>query len=146
MEGLVKLLGLVAQFALGAERGGQQPPRIIVAIACGVGISLAAFGAVGCFIAALWVGLLPALGPVGAPLVCAGVLLLICVILALFAFFSSRRRSPPPIAALSDAFQGFDPGPFLRQHKFDLLIGALLLGLMTGVARSRGTRPPFNRR
>jgi HAMP domain-containing protein len=137
MEGLVKLaVSLIAQRALGSERG-YRPPHILAAMACGLAAAFVMAAALGCLVAALWREALPAAGPVGAPAICAGALILLCGLLALAAALLMRRRSPPSISPLVDLFQNVDAGYFIRNHKVDMLMGAALLGLLAGVgARS----------
>jgi hypothetical protein len=137
MEGLVKLaVSLLAQHALGNDRG-HRPPHILAAMACGFAAALVMAALLGCLIAALWREVLPAAGPVGAPAICAGALILLCAVLALAAVRLMGRPNPAPPSPLADLFQNFEAGHFIRNHKFDMLMGAALLGLLTGVvARS----------
>jgi hypothetical protein len=53
---------------------------------------VALLAAIGCAVAALWIYLIPYAGPVGAPLIISGALLVLCVILALAAYLTGRRK------------------------------------------------------
>src|ERR1700731_1797748 len=79
--------------------------RRMTAAAWGAVLATAfAAASVGCAVTALWVFVLPEVGPVGAPLIAAAALLLLCLLLLAIARNALRRRSPPlPAAAVPDA-------------------------------------------
>ena len=87
--------------------------------------AIAALAAAGCAIAAIWLALLPAIGPVWTPLLIGAVLAGIAGILVLLI---SRR---PRDGRLGD---GEDPTALLsaimRDHKASLLLGAALAGML----------------
>ena len=67
--------------------------RLVSAAACLAVVALVAgLAAVGCAVAALWIYLIPYAGPVGSPLIVAGILLALCVILLIAAYFIARRK------------------------------------------------------
>ena len=73
-----------------------------------------------CALTALWIGLLPSCGPVGAPSIVAGILCGVC--LSLLGLMRRRRGSVPA------------PNPPGGQSAIPLLIGGLLAGLAMGSA------------
>lgn len=69
-------------------------------------VALAAlFGALGCGVAALWIYLIPYAGPVGAPLILSGGLLVLCVILLAVACGIARREPKVKSADFATAFK-----------------------------------------
>ena len=87
----------------------------------------------GCICAAVWTGLVPSLGPVGAPLIVSALCVIVGGILALTAWALTRRRTPvraqPELqieALLAEA------GQIIKEHKGAALILAALLGMMAG--------------
>ena len=89
--------------------------------------AIAAIAAVGCAIAAVWLALLPAIGPVWTPLVIGAVLAGTAAILV---FLMSRRPRRGRLSA------GEDPAALLsvilRDHKMSLILGAALAGMLAG--------------
>ncbi len=95
-----------------------------------------AIGAVGCISASVWIYALPLVGPVGAPLVVAGLLLVI----GLAAFLAPRLGRepvvpPPPVPAITPELVLAEATHLLRDHKLPVLLGALLVGLSEGTKR-----------
>ena len=93
--------------------------------------SFAAAG-LGCVLTGLWIFLLPHVGPVGAPLVVGGLLLL-----ASFALLASTRtaRIPPPAAPPVDILPALavaEVTDLLKAHKGSVLLAAVLAGLTAG--------------
>jgi len=95
MDGLIKLVLAVITHVATARRLGTVAPRLIAATVLAVMALMIALGAIGCAVAALWIFLLPQLGPAGAPLVAAGALLVLCGIL-LGGAYAVLRRQPKP--------------------------------------------------
>ena len=86
----------------------------------------------GCLCAALWIGLIPALGPVGAPLAVAGLCIVVAGILALIAWSLIRRRRAPVSPQLQfDALLG-EGSRLINEHKGAALLVAALLGMLAG--------------
>jgi hypothetical protein len=87
--------------------------------------AIAAIAALGCVIAAIWLALLPAIGPVWTPLLIGAVLAGIAGILVLLILRRPRggRRSDgeDPAALLS---------AIMRDHKASLILGAALAGML----------------
>jgi hypothetical protein len=111
--------------------------RMTVAAWC---VALATvFGAAsaGCAITALWVFVLPEVGPVGAPLIAAAALLFLCLPLLAIARSVLRRRPPPPPApALPDAaipaLLVAEASRLLEENTGAALLAALLAGATAG--------------
>lgn len=133
MGDLIKLALLLAEFASG-QRGRQatgHAARIAVTAVAGACCGVAA---IACALVALWLYVLPQVGPTGAPLVVAGVLLGMC--LALFALVQYRfRPRPPPAAGVAPSVLIAEATRLLNENKGTVLLAALLAGLVAG---SRG--------
>jgi hypothetical protein len=131
-----RLLG--ALVALG-QIGLAAATRISIMVLCSAFAAVAATGAVGCLVAALWVAALPHLGPAGAALAAAGALGLISLIpIALVFTIGHRGRrqarvSPDTQTALIEVSR------LLKESKGAMLLGALIAGLAAGSAH-RGSR------
>jgi hypothetical protein len=137
METLKTLLALLARL-VSVERIGAAAGRAAAAAALGAVAVLFVVAALGCAAAALWLFALPYVGPVYAPLIVAGVLLLIAlVILAVARGVLRRQRATPAsvtsaeLAALLEAAE-----PLLQEHKGTVLLAALVAGLVAGGRRS----------
>ena len=103
----------------------------VVLLVAGFGALLAA-GGLGCAAAALWNALLPPLGPVGAPLVVAGVTLTLAGALALVASSLMRRARPRPVEMLdTDGLLG-EASRYVNEHKGAALLAAALAGVIAG--------------
>ena len=93
--------------------------------------AIAAIAALGCAIAAIWLALLPAIGPVWTPLLIGAVLAGIAGILVLLA-----TRRPRARGRLAGSGDGMDTAALLsaifRDHKTSLLLGAALAGMLAG--------------
>ena len=106
--------------------------RMLAAGVIGVVATLLIAVAWGCLCAALWIGMIPALGPVGAPLAVAGLCIVIAGILALIAWSLIRRRRAPVSPQLQfDALLG-EGSRLINEHKGAALLVAALLGMLAG--------------
>jgi len=74
------------------ERWKKKAKLIGIAAVLAAAALAAFFGALGCAVAALWIYLIPYVGPVGAPLILSGGLLALCVILLAAAYLLARRK------------------------------------------------------
>jgi len=144
MEGLIGLvLPILAQLTP-ANGGIRHAPRTTADLACVLLAALAAIAATGCLVAALWLWLLPQIGPVAAPVACAVALIFVGSMLVLMGVRFRRRRRTAPSPMLAGRLNDIDVEKFIRAHKSDLLIGALVAGLVLGgfaPQRSRTDRP-----
>ncbi len=103
---------------------------IIVALGAIFGIA-----AIGCGLAALWLSVLPHLGPVGGFLIVAAVLLVMSVAMALVLRLDDASPAPPPRQALATREFLTDASRLLSDNKGTALIAALLVGLGEGTRK-----------
>lgn len=121
-----------------AARGiGSASRRMTAAAWCAILATAFATASAGCGIAALWVLVLPKAGPVGAPLIAAAALLLLCLaLLATIRFILRRRPAPVPAAAVPDAAVPAlliaEASRLLDENKGAALLAALLAGATAG--------------
>jgi len=96
-------------------------------------LALAAFGSAA---TALWIVVLPSLGPVGAPLVVAASLSIVTLILAMAGWLIVRRNRPRPDVAAAPEFLLSEATRFFSEHKGAVLVAALVAGM----AAANGSR------
>lgn len=110
-----------------ATRATQAGRRFAYVSALTVGTVATGAASAACALTALWIGLLPSCGPVGAPLIISGILCGGC--LSLLGLLRSGRRP-------GDATPGANAAskPPNGQSAIPLLIGGLLAGLAMGSA------------
>ena len=103
---------------------------------CVVAVTLVAAGcgvaAVACGLAALWIYALPHVGAVGAPLVVAGVLVVMVLGMLAVMRYGLKRRAPPA-AGLTPALLQAEATRLLKEHKGSVLVAAVLAGLVAGM-------------
>jgi hypothetical protein len=128
---LALLAPILVQLAA-AESGVGRMRRAMPALVCVALASLGAAAAAGCLVAALWLWAMPQIGPVAAPAVCAAVLMLVCVILMQVASRLTDRRKAGTNPVLVEFCRHIDGARLIRDHKSDLLIAALVAGLIAG--------------
>jgi hypothetical protein len=135
----VLLKGSAMAFADTVSAGGVgfAARRMMVAALCVALATVFATASVGCAVTALWVSVLPEVGPVGAPLIAAGVLFLLCLPLLVIARSILRRRPQPLSApALPDAaipaLLIAEASRLLEENKGAALLAALLAGATAG--------------
>lgn len=111
--------------------------RALMAAAAIMLAAVLVLAALGCALTALWLYLLPLVGPAGAPLIVSGVLLSLGLVTLLLPRLAARQSPPPPVAA---------PGPtpdvliaeasrLVRDNKVPVLLSALLVGLCEGARK-----------
>jgi hypothetical protein len=120
-----------------AGRMGTAARRMTAAAWCAVLATALAAASVGCAVTALWVFVLPEVGPVGAPLIAAAALLLLCLPLLAIARNVLRPRSAPlPATAVPDAaipaLLIAEASRLLEENKGAALLAALLAGATAG--------------
>lgn len=120
--------------------------RVATVAVCGLLTVAFVFGAVGCAVAALWLYVAPTVGPIGAPLVCAGALLVVAGGLTLAPRLSRRRRRRGPQTAAAQPTAPVSGEAILeeiiqlfKQHKGIALAIALVVGALVG---NRHHTPP----
>ncbi len=127
MSELLKLT--LALLGSGVSRqGGKTAERVAHATIAAGAVALCLVGALACALTALWIYLLPHIGPVGAPLIVSSVLLLIA------AGVLMRKPRPPAPRAPEIAPEALlrEASRLLKAYKVEALIAALLAGLVAG--------------
>jgi len=140
MDGLIKLVLAVITHVATARRLGAVAPRLIAATVLAVMALMIALGAIGCAVAALWIFLLPQLGPAGAPLVAAGALLVLCGILLGGAYALLRRQAKPAdllTEVLHHAAATAENPLAYESRLVVLLLGALAAGVSAAAKATR---------
>lgn len=136
-------MGSLLKLALSALASSQSPAlriftgRVVAAAVLGGLAVLLGAAAWGCLCAALWLGLTPSLGPVGAPLVVAGACVVFAAILGFVAWNLTRRRRPTVNPALQAEALLAEASRLINEHKGAALLGAALIGMMAGNGRRR---------
>lgn len=140
MGGIVKLALTVLAEITALSRARKRAPRVAVAALLLTLTLMLVVASLGCAIAALWIWLLPLVGPWEAPLICAGVLALIAVALAGGGYWLMRSRGglSTGTGTLAAALETGDFAPLIYEHKWLLLALAALSGAATA-EKSRKT-------
>lgn len=131
MDGVAKLILATIEHRVGrVMRDGATRLAGVSAVMLLAG-SFAAAG-IGCVMTGLWLFLLPHVGPVGAPLIVGGILLLASV--ALLASIRTSRAPPPPVPSVDilPALAIAEITNLFKAHKGSALIAAVLAGLTAG--------------
>ena len=132
IEGLLRLATMAAQASGKAGSIGRTTGRMTAAALCASLAAVSAIAAGGCAAVALWLWAIPHVGPVGAPLVAAGGLLVFCAVLMIVAreIVHRRRRAAGSVPAsglrLDEAVRLFN------ENKGTVLLAALVAGLVAG--------------
>ncbi|HYL32898.1 MAG TPA: phage holin family protein [Stellaceae bacterium] len=128
MGGIVNLaLAILAEITT-FERIRKRAPRIATAVLLVVLAFAVVAGGFGCAVAALWIWLLPVVGPWGAPLICAGVLILMAGGLIGGGYCLARSRPKTVNSTLATAIESGDFAPLIHEHRWLLLTLAALSG------------------
>jgi len=115
-----------------AQRSGRAAERLACVAACALVAAGCGIAAVACGLAALWIYLLPHVGSVGAPLVIAGVLVVMGLgVLAVMRY--GLKRPAPPAARITPALLQADATRLFKEHKGSVLVAAVLAGLVAGM-------------
>jgi hypothetical protein len=130
MGSLLKLvLSALAASSRGSAFAALTGRMAVAALLGGFAVLLVA-AAWGCACAALWIALIPALGPAWAPLVVAGACLAMAGILALIAWLVMRRRRARPSDGLQVDVLLAEAGRVINEHKGAALLAAALAGML----------------
>ena len=124
--------------AMAAREAKDAAVRGVLCLVAGLLATTLILGAVGCAMAGLWIYVGRHLGPVAAPLITAAALLILAGLALLLPRLPHRRRRPRvanidpavSVTALVDKLPGL-----YRDHKTTILLGAVLLGLLSGRGR-----------
>ncbi len=133
---LPKLISLAVSQALAAHTPNVSPQpgflaKLGLSLVATLVAALCVIAALACTMAALWCFLLPHIGPVGAPLIVAAVLLLIAII-TLVALRPHQAKAAPPAALPVDALVD-EALVVFKKNKTAWLLGAVLAGLASGL-------------
>jgi hypothetical protein len=123
------------------SRAAETAGRLSIPILFGMIAAMFAIAAIGCLAAALWIFLIPSVGPVWAPVICAGALFALAGILVATGIAISRRmkaRAHAPLPSLAAAIpDGLldDVGDMLKKNQGALLAAALVAGIFAATRR-----------
>jgi hypothetical protein len=112
--------------------------RMTTAALCAGLAAMLALAALGCAATALWIVALPALGPVGAPLVVAASLSLLTRMLAMTGWRIVRHGRQRPDVTVAPEFLLSEATRLFSEHKGAVLLAALVAGM----AAANGGRKP----
>lgn len=129
------ILSLAASLASRrVSRYGRKAGRKLAIVAGAGYLALtAAFATFGFLLWALWAYARPLAGPVGTPLLLAGVCALIALILALIAASALRRpKRGKRDAPLSETALAIEAQNLVSRHKMPILLSVALMGLVAG--------------
>ena len=123
--------------AMAVREARDAAARAILYLVAGWLAATLLLGAVGCAMAGLWIYVGHHLGPVAAPLITAAALVILAGLALLLCRLPRARlraANVDPAAGLTNLVDSVLPGLF-RDHKTTLLVGAALLGLLSGRSR-----------
>ena len=125
--------------AMAVREAKDAAARGLLYLVAGVLAATLLLGAVGCAMAGLWIYVGHHLGPVAAPLITAAALAVFAGLTLLLCRLPrdrarARAANADPAAGLSHLVDSVLPGLF-RDHKTTILVGAALLGLLSGRGR-----------
>jgi MFS family permease len=130
--GIIRIAASLAERRI-ARYGRKAGRKLGVVAAAGCIALTAAFASCGFLLWALWAYARPFAGPVGTPLLLAGVCALVTLILALVLASALRRperRRREPV--YPDAALALEAQNLVRKQKMPILLSAALLGLLAG--------------
>ena len=132
IDGMLRLATMAAAASGKTDSIGRTTGRMTAAALCASLAAVSAIAAGGCAAVALWLWAIPHVGPVGAPLLAAGGLLVFCAVLMIVAreIVHRRRRAAGSVPAsglrLDEAVRLFN------ENKGTVLLAALVAGLVAG--------------
>jgi hypothetical protein len=124
--------------AVAAQQAKNVAARGVLYVAAGLLMTLFLLAAVACLLTALWIHVGRSIGPAAAPAIVAAVLLVLAGGTALTLRLPQMRRrlegqdSFPDLSSLSRALP-----VLLREHAAAILVGAVVLGLLSGSKNRR---------
>lgn len=138
MSSLIKLLawGLIESGRAGTARAATI--RMTIAALCAGLATVLMLGALGCAVTALWIFMLPFLGPIGAPLIIAAALLVAALIMAAIVWLVGRHDRRKPDLAMAPQLLLSEATRFFSEHKGAVMLAALVAGM----AVANGGRKP----
>jgi hypothetical protein len=138
MSSLIKLLawGLIESGRVGNARTATI--RMTTAALCAGLAVVLMLGALGCAVTALWIFMLPSLGPVGSPLAVAVTLSIVAVIMAAIVWLAGRHDRSKSDLAMAPQILLSEATRFFSEHKGAVMLAALVAGM----AVANGGRKP----
>jgi len=128
---------LLALGRVSLARGSAAAGRISIAALCGVLAGFAAMAAAGFSLSALWIVVLPRVGPAGAALVLAAILAVLCAALLALGYVIVRRGRRKSRTEVDTEASWLAVVQLFKAHKGAMVLAALVAGLSAG-AGSRG--------
>lgn len=126
------LLGL-ALTLIGTPARRRSSSDVVVLAAASTFAALTVAAALICAAAALWIGLHPIAGPIGAPLIVAAVLLVLALVASALAHRALRPRpAPAPTTVGSTESLLAEAAGLVAAHKIPVLLAAVLAGMVAG--------------
>jgi hypothetical protein len=132
MDALVRCAIMAAARLAPAASIADHARRLVVASLGAVAACVLGIASIGCAAASLWIFAIPWLGPAGAPLVVAFVLLAIGFAVVMLTGRRLRRRRIPPLSNAEASLALADAMRLFKDHKGAVLITALLAGFAAG--------------
>jgi hypothetical protein len=124
------IIGLVRSGAAGSIASSAD--RMAKVGLCAIVAAVLLTASVGCALAALWIWDVPRLGPAGAPLPVAGILLAGCLAAIVLMRHTARLRQAPSSSNATPELLLAEAVRLLKDHKGAVLMAALIAGLMAG--------------
>ena len=127
------------------QRGRQAAAHVAQSaarVAYGTVFAMAAAGcaiaAIACGLTAVWIYAVPRVGPAGAPLIVAGILILVCIgVLLVMRYVLGRptvtQRPAVAVGAMTPAVLHGEARRILKQYKGTAVVAAVLAGVVAGM-------------
>jgi hypothetical protein len=132
IDGMLRLATMAATAAGKTGDIGRTTGRMTAAALCASLAAVSAIAAGGCAAVALWLWAIPHVGPVGAPLVAAGGLLVFCAVLMIVARGIVQRRRRAAAAMPASGLRLDELLRLFNENKGTVLLAALVAGLAAG--------------
>lgn len=132
IEGLLRLATMAAAASGKTGSIGRTTGRMTAAALCASLAAVSAIAAGGCAAVALWLWAIPQVGPVGAPLVAAGGLLIFCAVLMIVALGIVHRRRRVAGSMPASGLRLEEAVRLFNENKGTVLLAALVAGLAAG--------------
>jgi RsiW-degrading membrane proteinase PrsW (M82 family) len=128
----------IVAFAQAQVRAAARRAAVSAAFALVAGLFVL-FAVAGAF-AALFFWLEPHRGPVAAALICAGIALVLAILMVLPLMFKRRRPSPPPYEGSLPQFVSLMPKNAPRLSPLQLIVAAALIGAALALSARRNRK------
>jgi len=132
IDGLLRLATMAAAASGKAGSTGRTKGRMTAVALCASLAAVSAIAAGGCAAVALWLFAIPYVGPVAAPLVAAGGLLVSCFVLMIVARGILHYRPRASSSTLAPGLLLGDAQRLFNENRGTMLLAALVAGLSAG--------------